>query len=289
MLQDFFTTTLSTLVINKAIDDYEKNQKENIGTLKPPKFTLVVGIISMVILATLMLIVLFFIKDAIIVILCAIFSGTLFTVALFVVLYERNCKVLYRDGMIIYRNIFRITSEYACKDIEHTYYKDNDGIQFIFRDGRKLSFTREEKYFYREIVRNEHLKYKFKGEEKPIIKVYFHPFFMYPYWLLSIGMLICTYWDHQMFLLAILLLLFCLGCQLSYTTYDKAQKILTCTKCGFSKQYNMNSYLTKPVYENRILIAIELYEKNKRVAKIPTSAVYKNRAKLIHALCEVDI
>lgn len=289
MLQNFLTNAVSRLAVNKAIEDYEKNQKENIGTLKPPKYILVVGIIDMVIWAIFMMMLLFSTKDMLTVIMGVIVFGSLFTIGLFLVLYERNFMVIYKNGVIIYRNVFHITHKYDCENIEHAYYKDRGGLQLVFKDGRKLSFDKEEGYFYREIVRREHIKCKFKGEENPIIKVHFSPFFMYPCWLFGGGILLLSLWEPTFFLFGILVLLFCLGCQMSNTTYNKEQKILTRTKCRFSKKYDMNYCLAKPVYENGFLMAIEIYQKNKKVAKIPVSVEYKNRARLIHELCGVDV
>lgn len=289
MLQHFLTTVLSKLAVRKTIEDYEKNQRENIGTLKPPKFVLVVGIASMVIWAMLMSLVLIFSKDVTTVLVCAVVFGSMFALGLFLVLYERNFMATYRDGIIIYRNIFRITQKYACQDIEHAYYKDRGGIQFVFKDGRKLSFDKEESYFYKEIIKREHLSCRFKGEENPIIKVYFHPFLMCPCWTFGGGMLIFSFGEPGLFLFAILVLLFCLVCQLSKTTYDKERKILTRIRCGFSKQFDMNYCLAKPVYEDGFIMTIEIYEKKKKVGKIPVSVEYKNRARLIRALCRIEV
>ena len=80
-------------------------------------------------------------------------------------------------------------------------------------------------------------------------------------------------------------MIFCLGYQLSWTEYDKKSKILTCRKIVFSKSYDMHSCSAKPIYENGFLTIIEIYRGKKKVAKIPVSRKYKNRARLIKALC----
>lgn len=289
MVQNFLTTVLSKLAVKRTIEDYEKIQRENPGRIKVPSFLFWIGMISMVFWGAMMILVLFFAKDAVTVMICAIVFGVLFLLGLFLVLYEKNYKVVYKDGMIIYRNIFRMTRTYICDDIEHAYYKDSGGIRFVFKNGKKLNFAKEEQVFYEEVIKKEHLKCTFKGEEKAIIKVYFHPFFMCPCWIVGAGMLLCTFWLPEIFLFAILVLLFCLGCQLSNTTYDKEQKILTRTICGLSKKYDMKNCSAKPVYENGYLMKIEIYEKDKRVTKVPVSVEYKNRARLIRAICRISV
>lgn len=74
---------------------------------------------------------------------------------------------------------------------------------------------------------------------------------------------------------------------MSSTTYDKESKILTRKKCGFSKKYDMHFCSAKPVYDGNALMMIEIYEKNKKVAKIPASREYKNRERMVQALCKV--
>jgi len=289
MLQHFSTTTLSKLAVKKTIDDYEKNQKENVGTLQPPKFVLIVGIGSMIIWGVLMLLVVFLTRDLTTWILCGVVFGSLFALGLFLVLYERNYKVIYKEGVIIYRGLLRITREYECQNIEHAYYKDSGGIQFVFKDGKKLSFSREEYYFYNQVLRKEKIKAKYKGEENPVIKVGFHPFFMYPCWFVCAISTLGILWAPELIVFIFFLFLFCLGCQLSYTTYDKESKILIRRRCGFTKKYDMRQHTTKPVYENGFLMTIEIYKNKKKVGSIPVSVEYKNRARMIHTLCRIEV
>lgn len=69
--------------------------------------------------------------------------------ALFIclILYERNFQVIYKDGKITYRNMFRKTMVYDCKDIVHIYYMNNGGIQFTFKN-EKICFLMKQKYFF---------------------------------------------------------------------------------------------------------------------------------------------
>lgn len=278
---------LSRFAVNKTIKDYKKNQQENIGVLMPPKSILILGIISMVFWAALMIAVLIFAKDVTTILICALVFGSLFALGLFLVLYERNFLVIYRDGEIIYRNLFRITRKFSCRDIAHTYYTDGGGIQLVFKDGRKLSFGKEESYFSGKIVKTEHLKCQFRGEESTVIKVRLHPFIMLPLWFLSGGMALGSLFAPDLFLYAILITLVCLGCQMSNTTYDQDSKILTRRRYGFAKHYDMLLYSAKPVYRDDFLVYIELYKGNQKITKIPVSREYKNRARLAWILCGV--
>ncbi len=289
MLQNFLTTVLSKAAVHKTMDEYEKEQKENIGTLKPPKFVFGIGAISMAISLAVILLTLLFVRDAVTVIFCAVVFGILFLLGLFLVCYERNFMAMYKKDEIIYRNIFRKVRKFSCADIAHAYYKDRGGIQFVFKDGRKLSFDKEERVFYMQIVKGAQVQCKYKGEDNPVVKVYYHPFFMCPCWLFCGGMLLGTVWEPSLFVIFVFALVFCLGCQLSYTTYDKKKKILTRTRWGFSKKYDMKFHLAKPVYENQMLMVIEIYKYDKKVGKIPVSVEYKNRAELIREICRVSV
>ena len=48
-------------------------------------------------------------------------------------------------------------------------------------------------------------------------------------------------------------------------------------------------HIAKPVYENGFLMYIEIYKYNKKVAKIPVSVEYKNRALFARLLCRVGV
>lgn len=78
--------------------------------------------------------------------------------------------------------------------------------------------------------------------------------------------------------------LFCLACQLSYTTYDKRTQILTKTRCGFSKRYDMRHISVKKIYQDDNLMKLALYDGKKKVGSVPVSAEYKNRMALVHAI-----
>lgn len=110
---------------------------------------------------------------------CCIIFGAFIFLGLFLVLYQLNYLVIYQKGKIIYRNVFRITKKY-CQEITDALYMDGGGIRFLFRDGKKLTFGREETHFYHYIIDNEKIRCKDKGEDAPVIKVTFHPLMMVP-------------------------------------------------------------------------------------------------------------
>lgn len=278
---------LSKLAVHKTIKDYAKSQQNNIGILKPPKIIFVFGGISMLIWSVFMIVSLLFTKDTMALTICTIVFGSLFALGLFLVVYQRNFMMIYKDGEIIYRNIFHVVHKFNCQDIEHTYYTNTGGIKLIFKDGRKLKFDKEESYFYKEIVEKEHLKCQFEWEECSTITICLHPFLMCLLWCICGGMVFILFLYDFSLSCTILMFVFCLGYQMSSTTYDKESKILTRKKCGFSKKYDMHFCSAKPVYDGNALMMIEIYEKNKKVAKIPASREYKNRERMVQALCKV--
>ncbi len=287
MLQHFLTILLSKSAVRKFHTDYENRQQERPGTLRPPVCIFLLGAVTMVFCVALLAAVLFSTREPATLAACAVIFGSLFALGLFLVLYERNFMVIYRDGDIIYRNLFRFTRRYRCGEITHAYYTDGGGVKILFQDGRKLKFSREESTFYREILKKERIKCRFEGEESPSIRVSLHPFFLYPFWTVSIGMAVGAFWYPSLFLFAGLMLATCLGCQLSDTTYDKKSRILTRRKCGFSRKFDMSVCSAKPVYQEGSLMWIEIYEKKKRVAKVPVSLEYRNRGRLAKALCRI--
>lgn len=289
MLQNFLTMFLSRLTVQKTVEAYEKDQQKNIGTLKPPQSVFVVGVISMIFSALFVAASFIFAEGATARIVCGIVFGCLFALGLFLVMYGKNFLVIYREGEIIYRNLFCRTRKFDCAEIEDVFYTDSGGIKILFRDGRKLSFAKEERYFYKEILKKERLKCRFPGEENEQIKVYLNPFLMYSFWIVCLGMIAASFFYPSLFLFAGPLLLVCLGCQMSDTTYDKKNKILIRRKCGFSKKCDMRSCTAKPVYQDQFLMAIEIYEQKKKVARVPVSVEYKNRARMARALCGTEV
>lgn len=289
MLQNFLTMFLSRLTVRKTVEAYEKDQQKNTGTLKQPQSVLVVGAISMAFSALLIAASFVFADGAAARIVCGIVFGCLFVLGLFLVLYGKNFLVIYREGEIIYRDLFCRIRKFDCGEIESAFYTDSGGIKILFRDGRKLSFAKEERYFYKEILKKEHLKCRFPGDENEQIKVCLHPFLMYPFWILCVCMIVASFFYPSLFLFAGVLFLVCLGCQMSDTTYDKKNKILTRRRCGLSKKYDMRFCTAKPVYQDRFLMAIEIYENKKKVVKVPVSAEYINRAGMAKALCGAEV
>ena len=271
----------------KEAEEYRKSQRENIGTLKPLKSRGQLGIFGMVVW-TIMLLATFFLEDdSRTIIVCGMWFGLLFMLSLYLVLYERNFRVVYKEGKITYRNIIRKTRVYDCKDIVHTYYTNMGGIQFVFRNGKKLEFGEKETFFCYVIIVKEHLKGEFKGGLPTVIKVYLHPIYMSILWGIEAALLIWAYIVSESWILflAICWALVCLGVQTSRTTYDREKQILTCRRCGFVKRYDMCKYHAKPGYEYSFLRKIKVYDNKKMVTEFTVSPAYKNQIKMIYAIC----
>ena len=297
MLQKFVSHALTVILAEKAAnkvrEDYEVKQEGHIFISKPPVFVMVIGIVSIVFWTALMGLVLWQGNDTETIVFCGAVFGVLFLLGLFLTLYGINYKAVYKNNKIFYTNIFRKTRVYDCKDIKGVYYNDSGSTKFIFNNNKKISFGREEEDFSYRIVSGEKLKYKFKGEEKPIVKMYLHPFLSLPFWAFFAFSLLGILDDPAFVVIVVPLFFVCLAFslsgKLSYTKYDKEQKILTRKRCGFSKTYDMRYHIAKPVYENGFLMYIEIYKQNKKVTKIPISVEYKNRALLARLLCRVGV
>ena len=185
----------------EEIEQYRKNQRENIGTFKPLKSTKQAGILDMIVATIMLLIMPFFEGSLLLGIACGIVFGLFWLTGLYLVLYERNFQVVYKDGKIIYRNTFRKTKIYECKDIVHTYYLDTGGIQFVFRNGKKLNFDENATFFCYVIIVKEHLKGEFKGGLPTVIKVYMHPAGMSIFWIIQAAFLIWAYIESEFVIL----------------------------------------------------------------------------------------
>ena len=272
-------------VTRKLTKDYEELQKENSGILKVPKIIGILGVVDMVFFGICTAGALFSKNTGTYgKVFCCIIFGALIFLGLFLVLYQLNYLVIYQKGEIIYRNIFRSTKKYDCQEITEALYMDGGGIRFIFRDREKLTFGREETCFYHYIIDNEKIRCKDKGEDTPVIKVTFHPLMMVPCWSFFVLFSVWSLCEGEVLLYMLPVFLFCLACQLSYTTYDKNTRILTRTRCGFSKKYDMRRISVKKIYRNDNLMNLALYDGKKKVGSVPVSAEYKNRTALVHAI-----
>lgn len=272
-------------VTQKITKDYEEFQKENSGILKAPKIIGILGVVEMVFFGICTAGVLFSENTGTYgKVFCCIIFGTFIFLGLFLVLYQLNYLVIYQNGEIIYRNIFRTTKKYDCQEITEALYMDSGGIRFIFKDGKKLTFSREETYFYHYIINTEKIRCKDKGEDAQVIKVTFHPLMMIPCWSFFVLFTVWLLCKGEIPLYMLPVFLFCLACQLSYTTYDKSTRILTRTRCGFPKKYDMRRISVKKIYQNDYLMNLALYDGKKKVGSVPVSTEYKNRTALVHAI-----
>ena len=281
-------TDYHTKYYGQEVEQYRKNQRENIGTFKPLKSTKQAGIFLMVVVTIMQLLMSFGEGDLRSGIVGGIVFGLFWLVGLCLVLYERNFQVVYKEGKIIYRNTFRKTKIYECKDIVYTYYLDTGGIQFVFRNGKKLNFDENATFFCYVIIVKEHLKGEFKGGLPTVIKVYMHPAGMSMFWIIQAALLIWAYIESEsvILFLAIYWALVWLPLQTSGTTYDREKQILICRKCGFAKRYDMRKYHAKPGYEYGLLRKIKIYDDNgNKITEFPVSPVYTNQIKMIYAIC----
>lgn len=295
-MSDYTTNEISQLasklVVSKTIEEFAKSQKENLGTLKPPKIAGIVGLIDMIFCGVIMIIVTVTQREDIFTVLfCDGIFGAGFVLGLFLVLYTRNFLMVYKDGQIIYRNILGITRAYDCHDITHVYYRDNGGLQFVFQNGKKMNFDAEESIFASVVVGKEKLKQEFKDGLQTVIKVSYHPAFIIPFWCIAAFFVYgaLTEANGGMLLFAIMALLFCVGLQTSGTTYDTEERILTRRRCGFPKRYQIRGCQAKKVYEGGFLMKIDIFQGKKKIVSVPVSREFKNRAKLIYALCKTHV
>lgn len=285
MLDNYLSMLLSKLVSRQVTAEYEKIQKENIGILKPGKLVFIIGIIDMIFTSIITILAVFFSNDKTTLVITGIIMGLFWTLGLYLVLYGKNFMVTYKDGKIEYRNIFRVIRKFSCQDIEAAYYTDG-GVKFLFKDGRKLKFDKEEEFFCKEILKKERLKCMHEGDDELIIKVRMNLFLSVFLWLFAIGILAGTFfYTDTLSVLGIVTFLIIAGCELSSTTYDKETKILTRRVCGFSKKFDMHICSAEPVYDNGYIMSIKIKKMGKKVGKVPVSREYRNRMKLIHALC----
>ncbi len=288
-MSSFLPNKVVRLVSEIITNNYVESQKENIDILKPPKIYFLMGIVSAPFCGIMMVLMLFTVTGLSEAITTAAGFGIVCVMGIFFILYGRNFRVVYRDGEIIYKNSLGKTRIYACRNIVHTYYRDNGGIQFLFRDGRKLSFDGYEIYFCNRIIEKENLRCEFKGGLPQVINVYSYSS-MFVLGTCAGVMMVLSFVKSNSDLLfsAIFCVLICIGFYISNTSYDRDERILTCRKCGFAKHYDMRRCQAKPVYEGGLVVKIEIYDGKKKVTTVLTYPGEKNRAWLIRALCNID-
>ena len=279
---------MARLAEKKADELYEENQKKNIGVLKMPASFFWFGLAGMVVFGVLLIVVAPVADDNG---LSYGLFGFLFVSGLLIAVIQKNCLALYRDNEIIYRNILRITRKYDCREIDCAYYSDGGGILFVFQDGRKLRFDKDERVFYRDIVKREQVKCRFRGDEKPVIKAGYHPLLLGFFWVLILSMIVLVLQrpDRDMILTIMIMALIFLGFQLSTTSYDKERKILTRRIYGFPFKYDMSRCKAKAVYEGDLVKGIAIYKNGRKRVKIPVGTEYRNSAALAYALCGVYV
>lgn len=292
MNPNFFITGLAKAATQKASEDYEKSQRENAGSLTPPFFIFLVGLVDMIIFLIVGIVMAFSMASEELgtKVFCYAVDFIMFSLGLALVLYYLNFRAGYKNGIITYRNIFRVTRTYDCREIKTVYCKDRGGVVFLFQNGKKLRFDKEESYFAQLIIRNENLDRHFPGEESTLVKVSLHPLLMVPLWLLDIVLFIVAFlFDLQGVIIPIILLVLCVGGHISYSSYDVNTKILVRSRFGFKSQYDMHHYMARPVKEGGFVMKIEIFDRDGVATRIPLSTEYKNRARMIFELCKIYI
>lgn len=292
MNPNFFITGLAKAATQKLSEDYEKSQRENAGSLTPPFFIFLVGLVDMIIFLIVGIVMAFSMvsEEWGTKVFCYAVDFIMFSLGLALLLYYLNFRAGYKNGIITYRNIFRVTRTYDCREIKTVYCKDRGGVVFLFQNGKKLRFDKEESYFAQLIIRNENLERHFPGEESTLVKVSLHPLLMVPLWLLDIVLFIVTFlFDLQGVIIPIILLVLCVGGHISYSSYDVNTKILVRSRFGFKSQYDMHHYMARPVKEGGFIMKLEIYDHKDVATRIPLSTEYKNRARMIFELCKIYI
>ena len=292
MNPNFFITGLAKGATQKLSEDYEKSQRENAGSLTPPFFIFLVGLVDMIIFLIAGIVMAFSMASEVLgtKVFCYAVDFIMFSLGLALVLYYLNFRAGYKNGIITYRNIFRVTRTYDCREIKTVYCKDRGGVVFLFQNGKKLRFDKEESYFAQLIIRNENLERHFPGEESTLVKVSLHPLLMVPLWLLDIVLFIVAFlFDLQGVIIPIILLVLCVGGHISYSSYDVNMKILVRSRFGFKSRYDMHHYMARPVKEGGFVMKIEIFDRDGVATRIPLSTEYKNRARMIFELCKIYI
>ena len=292
MNPNFFITGLAKAATQKLSEDYEKSQRENAGSLTPPFFIFLVGLVDMIIFLIVGIVMAFSMasEEWGTKVFCYAVDFIMFSLGLALLLYYLNFRAGYKNGIITYRNIFRVTRTYDCREIKTVYCKDRGGVVFLFQNGKKLRFDKEESYFAQLIIRNENLERHFPGEESTLVKVSLHPLLMVPLWLLDIVLFIVAFlFDLQGLIIPIILLVLCVGEHISYSSYDVNTKILVRSRFGFKSRYDMHHYMARPVKEGGFVMKIEIFDRDGVATRIPLSTEYKNRARMIYLLCNIYI
>ena len=284
-MEQFFAALAAKLVTQKMIGEYDKLQKEEVGTLRVPKAMGILGLVVAIFFCILTGIVLFFSgEDAFGKLFCSLIFGAFILLGLFLFLYQLNHLVIYRKGEITVRNIFRVVSKYDCKEIKEAFWTDRGGVRFIFHDGRRLTFDKEEECFYRQIISNEKIHCKYRGESEPVIKVTFHPFIMVPLGGISLLLVVLAFLIPELIWMAVIMVLICLALHFTYTEENKKTHIWTRRIIGIKKTYDMKKLSIDKIYEDGFLMKITIYDGKKKVGSVPVSVEYKNRAEFINAM-----
>lgn len=277
-------------VSNGLANSYLKKQLENPNVLKTPISFSITCIILLIIYVPISSSIYATAHSTAEKIITVLMLALLWLGIIFMLLFSTNHLVIYKDGHIIHRNALRITRKFNCKDIEHIIYEDDGDTKFIFNNGKKFRLTKEERFFRRNLMEKENLKYEFRGSESSVIKVHASPHLLFTFWpLLALILAISIFVDLFFLLITAIFCITLIGNPFVRITYDQNSKILTYRKFRSVKEYDMNYCTAKPTYYNGGTAEIEIYENEEKVANLPMNLSYKNRAKMVYALCHTMV
>lgn len=277
-------------VYNGLAKSYQKKQQENPNVLKTPISFSITFIILLIIYVPISSSIYAAAHSTAEKIITVLMLALLWSFIIFMLLFSINHLVIYKDGHIIHRNVFRITRKFNCKDIRHIVYEDDGTAKVIFNNGKKFYLSKEERFFCRNLMEKEKLKFKFVGNESSVIKVHASPRLLFTFWpLLALVLAISIFVDLFFLSLAAIFCIVLIGNPFVRITYDQNSKILTYRKFRSVKEYDMNYCTAKPTYYNGDTAEIEIYENEEKVANLPMNLSYKNRAKMVYSLCHTMV
>ena len=145
--------------------------------IKLPGFFFWFGITEMIVCATLMVILFLFFLPQEGAWGCIGILGFLFVTGLVLVVIQKNCLIVYRERELIYRNFFRITIRFDCREIKCAYYKNGGGILLVFKNGRKFGFGKEDSFFLSATDKKESMSpASLKGKKNQTLRWDIHRF-----------------------------------------------------------------------------------------------------------------
>lgn len=238
MISKLISYYTSKKAVDVARKNIEKDLSENKNILRPPFMVFIAGLILAFMFLVIMVaftlsysfeenLIGFIVGESI----CAFFL----LLGIIMVLMYVNIYLIYKDGKIIHRNIFRVKRIYDCSEIVEARDTHIGGIVFIFANGKKLKFDPEEILFALNIMENEKIRKKVAGEGMDVIKVSLSlPWIIF---ILIVSILIPVFeLSNNTYLFGTITFLIMVWSQVESCTYDKKTKLLTKRTLGIFKK-----------------------------------------------------